>query len=56
MKTIKFKHKSGNIYTGIFESSFIYKKTMQEYLLVNVDGKKYSVNPKNIIEEHEVKK
>lgn len=48
-KTIKFKHKSGKEFTGIVEDSFIYKRTMQEYLTVNCEGKKYSVNPKNII-------
>ena len=51
MKEIKFKHKSGVILTGVVESSFIYKKTMQEYLVVNCNNKKYSVNPKNIIDE-----
>jgi hypothetical protein len=51
MKKVKFKHKSGVILTGVVESSFIYKKTMQEYLVVNCDNKKYSVNPKNIINE-----
>jgi|688.fasta_scaffold94945_9 hypothetical protein len=51
MKTIKFKHKSGTILIGQVQSSFIYKKTNQEYFLVVVDKKKYSVNPKNIIEE-----
>ena len=50
-KKIEFKHKSGKVFKGIVESSFIYKKTMQEYLVVNCDGKKYSVNPKNIINE-----
>lgn len=48
---IKFNHKSGKKLTGKVESSFIYKKTMQEYLVVNCEGKKYSVNPKNIINE-----
>ena len=51
MEKTKFKHKSGKLMEGVIESSFIYKKTMQEYLVVNVDGKKYSVNPKNIINE-----
>lgn len=48
---IKFKHKSGKEFTGVVEDSFIYKRTMQEYLTVNCDGKKYSVNPKNIIKD-----
>lgn len=51
MKNIKFKHRTGKEMEGFIESSFIYKKTMQEYLVVNVDGKKYSVNPKNVINE-----
>lgn len=51
MKTITFKHKSGKTITGVVESSFIYKKTLQEYILVNCNGKKYSVNPKNVINE-----
>lgn len=51
MKKVKFKHRSGKEMQGIIESSFIYKRTMQEYLIINVDGKKYSVNPKNIINE-----
>jgi hypothetical protein len=51
MKEVKFKHKSGAVLTGVVESSFIYKKTMQEYLVVNCNNKKYSVNPKNIINE-----
>lgn len=51
MKEVKFKHKSGAILTGVVESSFIYKKTMQEYIVVKCDNKKYSVNPKNIINE-----
>jgi len=50
-KTIEFKHKSGKILVGKVESSFIYKRTMQEYLVVNCNGKKYSVNPKNITNE-----
>lgn len=51
MKKIKFKHKSGKEMEGIIEGSFIYKKTMQEYLIVNVNNKKFSVNPKNILYE-----
>jgi hypothetical protein len=51
MKEVTFKHKSGVILTGVVESSFIYKKTMQEYIVVNCNNKKYSVNPKNIINE-----
>lgn len=51
MENIKFKHKSGVVLEGVKEGSFIYKKTMQEYFTVNVNGKKYSVNPKNIIYE-----
>lgn len=53
MKTIKFKHKSGKEMEGIKISSFFYKKTNQQYIVVNVNGKKYSVNPKNIINELE---
>jgi hypothetical protein len=45
------RFKSGKELTGIIEDSFIYKRTMQEYLTVNCEGKKYSVNPKNIINE-----
>jgi transcriptional antiterminator Rof (Rho-off) len=50
-KSIKFKHRSGNEMEGTKQGSLIYKKTKQEYIIVNVDGKKYYVNPKNIINE-----
>lgn len=48
---IKFKHKTGKEIEGIKIGSFIYKKTNQQYIIVDVNGKKYSVNPKNIINE-----